>query len=372
MSELPFLKPNLVKTERYLPYLKEMEDSRVYSNYGSLNTRFEHRMLHEYFNGKGAVTTVSSATSGLLLGIAGRFRPKGKYALMPSFTFSATPLAAMWNGLEPFFIDVNPNTWCMDERLLFDTVQRLGDQVAVVVPYATFGTDMDLTPYVSLERKGVPVVVDAAASIGTENEKGQFGIGFPGLVVFSLHATKCFGIGEGGLVYSADPKNIQRIRQSANFGFDNNRETNLIGMNAKLSEFAAAVALATLDVFPEKRNRRKILHDTYLRSFEEFQLTQKGWVLQKERGKIAYPFLSVLCPKEFRNLNIMQHAAANHIQTRTYFSPSCHQQTLFRYFPTSRLRETEEISDRIINLPLWEEMRVTEIRYIVEVLSKYA
>ena len=107
---------------------------------------------------------------------------------------------------------------------------------------------MDLTAYQSWHEHGVPVVVDAAASFGATAAGGHFGKNFPGAVVFSFHATKAFGIGEGGLVYSRDTDLISRIRQAANFGFSETRECVLTGLNGKLSEYAAAIALATLDI----------------------------------------------------------------------------------------------------------------------------
>ena len=134
MKKIPFLRPNLVKNESIIPYLLEIDASRIYSNFGPLNTRFEQRVLDEYFNRVGAVTTVNNATIGLMLAISQCKRPKGKYALMPSFTFAATPLAAMWCGLEPFFIDIRSDEWCMDEKLLNEVLQMLGDEVAVVIP----------------------------------------------------------------------------------------------------------------------------------------------------------------------------------------------------------------------------------------------
>ena len=154
MKKIPFLRPNLVKQESLIPYLSEIESSRIYSNFGPLNTRFEKRVLNEYFERQGAVTTVSNATLGLVLAISQSKRPKGKYALMPSFTFAATPLAAIWCGLEPFFIDIRPDNWCMDEKHLNEALQILGDEVSVVIPYATFGTNMNLNIYNKIHESG--------------------------------------------------------------------------------------------------------------------------------------------------------------------------------------------------------------------------
>ena len=71
---------------------------------------------------------------------------------MPSFTFPATPLAAIWCGLEPYFIDISIDDWYMDKTVLLDKIEELKEEVAIVVPYATFGSWMNLEEYEELER----------------------------------------------------------------------------------------------------------------------------------------------------------------------------------------------------------------------------
>ncbi|OIJ18523.1 aminotransferase DegT [Anaerobacillus alkalidiazotrophicus] len=366
MMKIPFLRPNLVKQEALTPYISEIEASRIYSNFGPLNTRFEHRVLDEYFDNIGAVTTVNNATIGLILAISQCKRPKGKYALMPSFTFAATPLAALWCGLEPFFVDIRPDDWCMDEKLLCEWLQILGDQVATVIPYAAFGTNMDLDFYRQVNESGVPVVVDAAASFGVTGSQNHFGRGFPGCVVFSFHATKSFGVGEGGLVYSANKDLISKIRQAENFGFSASRETTLPGLNGKMSEYNAAIALSTLDVFVQKIKARQQVHSWYLEQLHQKNFFGKGWTIQKSEGEIPYQFMPICCPEGRQNVDVIHALSNQNIEARTYFSPPCHQQPLFIRYPNTDLKVTERISSRILSLPLWEEMTNQDVCLIVE------
>jgi dTDP-4-amino-4,6-dideoxygalactose transaminase len=366
LIKIPFLRPKLVKQEEFLQYFLEIDKSRIYSNYGPINTRFESRVLNDYFDNIGAVTTVNNATIGLMLAISQCKRSKGKYALMPSFTFAATPLAAMWCGLEPYFIDICSDDWCINKELLNDLLKRLGDRIAVVIPYATFGTNLDLEYYRQIHESGIPVVVDAAASFGTTGEKGHFGKNFPGVVVFSFHATKSFGIGEGGLLYSGNIELIQKIRQSANFGFSIERESTLQGLNGKMSEYSAAIALSTLNVFPRKLKTRMKIHQWYLEQLNQKNLLKKGWLVQKTNGKIAYQFMPVLCPEGQSNIDFIQRLANQGIEARTYFSPACHQQSQFKSYPHTSLLVTENMSKRIISLPLWEEMDLNHVILVIE------
>jgi dTDP-4-amino-4,6-dideoxygalactose transaminase len=370
MHKIPFLKPNLVKKEAYLEYLSQIDETRVYSNYGPLNGLFEHRVLTEYFRGEGALTTVNNATIGLMLAISHTKRPKGRYALMPSFTFPATPLAAMWCGLEPYFIDIRDDDWCMNESILTETLDRLGDQAACVVTYATFGSCLSLSRYETLHRSGTPVVIDAASSFGASSEGGYFGRGFPGPVVYSFHATKTFGIGEGGLVYSADHDLIRRLRQAGNFGFSSDRESVIQGLNSKLSEYAAAVALATLDAFTEKMKTRQKISRWYIEIMNQKGLFHANWAGQKTQGMVPRQVNSFLCPPDRTNRDLIHLLQENGIEARTYFSPACHQQHTFASFRHSGLDTTETISSRVINLPTWEEMRKEDVRAVVDALAE--
>ncbi|NOU97236.1 DegT/DnrJ/EryC1/StrS family aminotransferase [Paenibacillus sp. LMG 31456] len=367
MFDIPFLKPKLVVKEDYMDYLKQIDDSRSYSNYGALNTLFEQRLIRELFNGQGSAVTVNNATTGLILSIS-QLKRRGKYALMPSFTFAATPLAAMWCGLEPYFIDVCEKDWCMNEELLEKEINRLGDEVAVVIPYATFGTNLDTTSYEALQDRGIPVVIDAAASMGSKLTT-HFGQGFTGAVVYSFHATKGFGIGEGGLIYSSDKEMINKVRQASNFGFNEDRESKQMGINGKLSEYAAAIGLATLEVFEQKKLKREQVFGWYMEGLEQLGLMEQGWQHQEVKGSVAYSFLSLLCPETYRNTHFVERLASSGIQTRTYFSPSCHQQALFQSYPRTLLHITEQIGRRIINLPLWEDMNQGNVETILQGLS---
>lgn len=370
MNCVPFLRPLLVTAEEILPYLRRIDATRVYSNFGPLVIEFEQRLIEEHLSGTGAVTTVQNATIGLMLAIEASRRQGGRYAVMPSFTFAATPQAALWCGLEPYFVDIRGDDFCADEALIEQTIEALSDDVAVVVPYAAFGSACSLDYYRSLHERGCPVVVDAAASFGAKSCGRQFGTGFPGAVVFSFHATKSFGIGEGGLVYSGDESLIGRVRRASNFGFAATRESESRGLNGKLSEYSAAVGLATLDRFSERIRIRRQLYESYVQLLGRYGLSSNGWGLQKIDGEVAHQFMGVLCPERLDNRSAGRALSKIGIQTRTYFAPACHEQPAFRNCPRTTLSETESVARQILNLPLWEDMTGKEVEHVVQALAR--
>lgn len=366
MIKIPFLKPNLVRGDSYRTYLESIDENNIYSNFGPLNSLFERRIVDEWFDGAGAASTVANATLGLITAISSSKRAKGRYALMPSFTFAATPLAAMWCGLEPYFVDIREGNLCMDTDLLGETLDNLGDEVAVVVPYAAFGTHLDLSVYRSLHDGAVPVVVDAAASFGTSGPQGQFGKGFPGAVIFSFHATKTFAIGEGGLVYSDSASLVDGVRRLSNFGFSEDRVSVAMGLNAKMTEYAAAIGLATLDVFAEKILVRQRIYGFYIDLLRGAGLLEDGWRVQDITGSVPFQFMTVLCPEGRSGQDYVESLAKAQIDSRTYFSPPCHRQEQFSQAPATSLKVTERIAARVISLPLWEGMSEADVQRVVD------
>jgi dTDP-4-amino-4,6-dideoxygalactose transaminase len=221
--KIPLVRPAPAKLSLAIPELEALEESGMFSNFGPVNTRFEQEMLQRFFGGEGACTTVCNATIGLMLAIKDAVGdpPPGRFALMPGFTFAAAAHAALWCGLTPLLCDIDPTNWAADMEAESAMLDRYAGKIAIVMPYATFGYPIDLEPYTRLSNQlGVPVVVDAAASLGTSDAHGRgFGSGFAGSVVFSMHATKSFAVGEAGLIYSANPDRIARLRAMSNFGF---------------------------------------------------------------------------------------------------------------------------------------------------------
>ncbi|MDQ7234471.1 aminotransferase class I/II-fold pyridoxal phosphate-dependent enzyme [Bacillus pacificus] len=369
MENIPFLRASTVPVIEYLDELKEIDASHIYTNYGPINQRFEQTIMSGFFQNRGAVTTVANATLGLMTAIQLKKRKKGKYALMPSFTFPATPLAAIWCGLEPYFIDIGIDDWYMDKTVLWDKIEELKKEVAIVVPYATFGSWMNLEEYEELEKKGVPVVVDAAPGFGLMNGGMHYGQDFSGMIVYSFHATKPFGIGEGGLIYSKNEEDIQRIKKMGNFGFDTNRECTMMGFNCKMSEYAAAIGIATMKKWGDKLKERTRISEWYKQLLQSNGLMKKGWQLQKTEAVIQQ-FMPILCPEEVRNIQVIEELKKQKIEARLYFSPSCHQQVFFRNYKSTDLIETNKIAKRIVSLPLWEGMTKEIVEQIVICLGQ--
>jgi dTDP-4-amino-4,6-dideoxygalactose transaminase len=326
-------------------------------------------MLARFFGGEGACTTVCNATIGLMLAIKDAIGdpPPGRFALMPGFTFAAAAHAALWCGLTPLLCDIDPTHWAADREAESAMLDRYAGKIAIVMPYATFGYPIDLEPYTRLSNQlGVPVVVDAAASLGTfDAHRRGFGTGFAGSVVFSMHATKSFAVGEAGLIYSANPDRIARLRAMSNFGFGEPRTATMPGLNAKLSEVNALQGLLHLANYDGILARRAELHDHYRQALPELDFQLKAPGIQ------AHQFVPVLLPPGMgsRRNAISVELGDNGIITGHYFSPHLHEQPYFRKVCVGgSMPVCDDVSARILSLPLFDTMTHDEVEEVSECL----
>jgi dTDP-4-amino-4,6-dideoxygalactose transaminase len=374
--EYPFLRPDPPKLSQLGEALEKIERSGIFSNFGPTNQELEDAFIEHLFGGIGHCVTTCNATLGLIMairhavdrrfgGVGASARAKRKYALMPSFTFAATGHAALWSNFVPLLCDIDPETWLPSLSSQEELLDRFADEVAVVVPMATFGNNLDLSAYAALSsRYDVPVVVDAAASLGSIDRDGrQFGTACPFPTIYSMHVTKTFSAGEAGLVYSNDAETIAELRCMANFGFGQPRSATMLGLNGKLTEVAALLCrekLSDIDAIVERRCR---LADVYRREIPAL-------TFQAMRGpRHAYQFISALLPKDDPRAtsDIVAQLAALGVTARTYFSPHLAVQPFFRQNSTFfDLPVTEAVAEKIVSLPLYDDMTAQDVATISE------
>ena len=368
MSRLPLIAPNPPRLSEHLDALRRVEASGVFSNNGPEVQAFEEGVTAQLFAGHGASLAVGNATLGLMIAIrqaAGMNPEPGTLALMPAMTFAATAQAAAWAGLTPLICDIDPHSWEADPSIEQRLIEAHAGRIGVVVPYATFGSAIDLDRYRRLrDRYGVGVVIDAAASLGTIDDRGNgFGADAPFAVVHSMHATKTFAVAEGGLIHSGDPALIAELRAMTNFGFDGTRSATLPGINAKLPEIVAILAGAKLREIDAIADHRATLDAAYRDALA-------GFDLQRVAGRRrATQFMPVLLPAALahRRDAIQAQLDAAGIGCGRYFSPHLGEQPWFRR--TALIEPTpvaDAVSQRMLSLPITDAMTVADVARVAD------
>jgi dTDP-4-amino-4,6-dideoxygalactose transaminase len=362
-----FQGPELPSSRDIQRYFSRSCDAGQFSNDGPCARLLRERL--EAYVGLGAhCVPVASATAGLLISLRALVpeRTRGREVLVPSFTFVAPVAAIRWCGLEPVFVDVDPEGWHVDAGALADAIAARGDRVAAVLCCSAFGTPPPSAQRsaweLECERAELPLLVDSAAGFGAVTEDGAR-LGLQGNAeVFSFDAVKPFAVGEGGVVVTRSVELAQRIAQLSNFGFDEDRRVVAPGgLNAKLSELHAATALATLDRYPEILEHRR---ERAARISE--RLVEHGWTFQGACERGTWQFVPALADDR-RERDLVLDRAAGRVELRTYYAP-LHQMAQFADQGwAGDLAVTADLGERIVSLPMANELSDDEIDEIVDV-----
>lgn len=364
-----FQRPELPPATEIERYYRAAEDARWFSNFGPCHELLTER-LERRLGGGLHVVPLANCTLGLALGLRALVgeRRDGE-VVVPSFTFAATAAAVTWCGLRPVFVDVDPDAWMLDPAMLGDALAARGDRVAAVLACSTFGAPPPDGVVEAWEAAaaaaGVPLLVDSAAGFGARRADGA-ALGRAGdAEVFSLHATKPFAIGEGGLLCTADADLAQRVRRLANFGLEGASVTGPIGLNAKLAEWPAATALAVLDRLDDVLARRR-QHAAAMRS----ATASAGLTFQRVGGESTWQFVPALAPSAGARADVLREAQAAGVEVRTYFDPPLHRMPAFADAPvTGDLAVTEDLSARALSLPMANDLSSQDVAAIAAAVA---
>lgn len=219
--------------------LREIWESKWITNNGSYHQRLESA-LAEYLK----VPYVSLFTNGTLPLITAlqALRVTGEVITTP-YSFVATTHALWWNGIKPVFVDIDPQTGCIDPNRIEAAITP---KTTAIMPVHVYGKpcDVDAIQYIA-DKYGLKVIYDAAHAFGVEVE-GKSILNAGDLSTLSFHATKVYNTIEGGAMVMHDEKMKRRIDHLKNFGFAGETEVVAPGINSKMDEMRSAYGLLNL------------------------------------------------------------------------------------------------------------------------------
>ena len=343
-----FIQPTLPPLARIVSEYRRAYQDGLVTN-GNLVARLEAAVCERL--GVRYCVAVSSCTSGLMLTLKA-FGIRGE-VIMPSFTFFATGHAAAWNGLTPVFADCDPHTWNLDPRAV---EKAITPSTSAILAVHLYGNPAPVTELEWIANKyGLRLLFDAAHAFGATyrgQPVGQFG----DAEVFSLSPTKLLVAGEGGLVCTNDALLAHRLRAGRNYGDLGAYDPMLLGLNARMTEFNAAMAIAGLDLVSAKVAKHNQIADLYT---QELEGTPGIGFQQIPRGHLStYKDYSVRVDPDTFGMSRDELAAAlldENIETKKYFYPPLHQQALYKEHGAN-LPVTEAIADSVLSLPIYESL----------------
>lgn len=305
-----------------------------------------------------------NGTLGLYLSLLALDLEPGSEIIMPAFTFYATATAAVFAGLNPVFIDVDPETFNAKPEAFESAI---GSRTRAFMPVHIYGQACDVEGIVSVARRhGLHVVEDAAQALGvTLNGKaaGTFG----DIGVYSLFADKVITSGEGGVVVTSSDDLAARLSLLRNQGRVNSGTFihPSLGMNFRITDLQAAMGLAQLEKLPRilaDRQRKWELYSDGLSGVGDIQIMSvlPGSSLVLFR----FPFLTA------EREGLANFLEARGIQTRGFFYP-LHLQPKLRAATPLRLPVAEDLYARGLCLPVHYHLSDADVGEIVESIRAY-
>ncbi|MGZ3688469.1 MAG: DegT/DnrJ/EryC1/StrS family aminotransferase [Bdellovibrionota bacterium] len=342
--------------------IKQLLNTKIMTNRGPMVQRFELGIADYVGDRRLEAVTCANGTLALELVLRG-FKLKGK-VLVPPFTFVATVNAIVNVGLEPVFVDIDPETLCLSPKAVDEALTH---EVCAVVPVHVYGNPCDIFYFESLRKKGVRVIYDSAHAFGVKwngMRMGRWG----DAEVFSFHATKILSACEGGAVVTANRELASAIKNLSNFGILNETEVDCVGTNAKLSEVHALFGLHSLAHLDEVIEHRVSLMNAYRELLADVKELRPLKVAPETELNGQY-FPVMAHSLEFRDA-LYERLKAFQVISRRYFYPPLHKLKPFRDLPHGPLPVAEDVANRVLCLPLHGAMQIRHVEYVVDCIKK--
>jgi dTDP-4-amino-4,6-dideoxygalactose transaminase len=364
--------PELPPLEEFLPYLQKIWDGRQLTNGGPFHVAFE-AALCEYL-GVRHVSLFANATIALVTALQA-LRVTGEVITTP-YSFVATAHSAMWNGIRPVFVDVDPLTLNLDPARIEAAITP---QTTAILPVHCYGTPCDVDAIQRIaDDYDLKVLYDAAHAFGVQREEAgrmRSVLDHGDLSVLSFHATKVFNTFEGGAIVSPDAKTKQRIDHLKNFGFVNETTVVATGINGKMSEFNAALGLLQLKHVGAAIARRGEIERRYRALLQGAPGVR---FLERPAGATAnHSYLPILVgPEHAAGRDGLYHALrAEGVMARRYFHPLISDFPMYRGLPSADPRGlpvARRASEQVICLPIYPALADADVERIAGIVRRTA
>ncbi len=348
---VPIIQPTLPSVSELTPHLKKILDSYQITNAAYVN-KLEREFMR--YSGVRHAVAVANCTSGLIL-VLKALGLRGD-VLVPSYTFSATVHALMWNNLKPVYVDCAQETFNVS---VDDLKKKLAKKTCAVMAVYIYGAPPDFTALKKFcKQHNLYLIMDAAHAMGTTINGVKAG-NFADAEVFSMSPTKLVAAGEGGVVATPHAELARKIRIGRDYGNPGNYNCEYAGLNARMSEFHALFAWLNLKELPRRVKHRNYLYKLYRKNLSalpglSFQNIAPGVTTSCN----YFPLVVDDAKFGMSRDELFDAMGKENVATKKYFYPAVHEQDATRAFHTKKnsLPVTEWLSRHVLCLPLYSHM----------------
>jgi dTDP-4-amino-4,6-dideoxygalactose transaminase len=355
---IPVTRPFLPPIEEYEKYLTGIWERDWLTNMGPLANDLELK-LKDYLQVKHLLF-VSSGTMALQMALKA-LDLKGEIITTP-FSFIATTSSIVWEGCTPVFVDINPKSLNIDAAKIEAAIT---EKTSAILATHVYGNPCDVEAIQKIgDKYSLKVIYDAAHAFGVKiGGKSIFKYG--DISICSLHATKLYHTGEGGLLITKNPDLLKKLAYMRNFGFAGPEAFAELGINGKNSEFHAAMGLANLKYMPQIHEKRKELTENYHQFLENSKAFIPQW---HPDATLNYAYYPLVFESEKLARKCFEALKGKEIFARRYFYPSLAK--VLPYLPSKEMPITEDIAKRILCLPLYYDLSTEEVDMICRIILR--
>lgn len=374
-DKIPFNKPAVVGTE--MQYMADALQRGHISGDGYYTKRC-HALLEEQVGVHKALLTTSCTHALEMAALILDIQP-GDEVIVPDFTFVSTINAFVLRGATPVFIDVRPDTLNMDEAQLEGLITPRTKAI-VPVHYAGVGCEMDAIMEIA-DRRGIPVVEDNAHGLfGCYQGKtlGTFGV----MATQSFHETKNFTCGEGGALLINEPRYAERAEIIREKGTNRSRFFRGqvdkytwvdVGSSFLPSDLLAAYLYAQLEQRDGIQAKRAAIWHGYATSLASWAAANDARPpVIPEHTEQTYHMFYLLLPSLEARTRLIDHLKAHNILSVFHYLP-LHLSDMGKRYGGSvgDCPVTEDISDRLVRLPLFYNMTSEEHERVIDAITSF-
>ncbi|MEO7311359.1 MAG: DegT/DnrJ/EryC1/StrS family aminotransferase [Chitinophagaceae bacterium] len=352
----PVTKTFLPPIEEYNKLLQQAWDKQWITNRGELVLELEG-LLKMHLGIRNIIIT----TNGTIpLQIALKLLGGGGEIITTPFSYVATTAAIVWEQCTPVFVDIHPDYLTIDETKIEAAITP---GTTAILATHVFGNPCHVEAIEGIAQKhGLKVIYDAAHCFGV-TYKGQSVFNFGDISTCSFHATKLFHTGEGGAMITNDADLHHRLFYSHNFGHNGPIDFFGVGINGKICELQAAMGLAVLPYMDQILEQRKMVVDFYIGNLSSSGL--KPMKIRKD-VKWNYSYYPVVFETEEKLLEVQAALNKEQVFPRRYFYPSLNTVV---YTSRQAMPISESIASRVLCLPLYAGLAMTEVEKITAIIN---
>jgi len=350
--------PSLPPLHEYMKLLEEAWETGILTHNGPLVQKLEKDLCTEL--GLTNFIAVTNGTIAIQMAIRA-LELRGEIITTP-FTWVATVSAIKWEGCTPVFCDIQPDTLNIDPEKIESLIT---DKTVAIMPVHVFGNPCDVKAIDHIAKKHkLKVIYDAAHAIGS-SYNGKSLLSFGDISATSLHSTKLLNTAEGGGCITNNQGLHEKLKRIRFFGHNDEKEIVEDGFNGKMTEVHAALGLANLkyhdDVLIDRKNKYEI-YRTGLSGNKNFSFQALV------NGEANYSYFPIIFDSEELLLTVEHALNKEQIYPRRYFYPSVN--TLNHIVPYASLPISEDISKRVLSLPLYWKLGLDDVHGIITIITK--